>query len=225
MWVGVPQSYYVDEFAEEGIMLEGAAGPPDYLAAAVSGRGDEHRELMLSARHLAQFGVMVSDSSRGEVRPVRGGRFAIRYSLDRDDVEKFRRGLEVLAEIFWAAGARELLLPVHGAAPLGEGDPTPARLDARDLEPMAFHPLGTARAGADPATSVVGPELRVHGTDNVWVCDGSAVPSSLGVNPQITIMSLATRLAFHLLGQPAPADEPQSEDWARPKARAVHAVA
>ena len=32
---GVPQSYYIDEFADEGIMFEGAAGPPDYLAMAL----------------------------------------------------------------------------------------------------------------------------------------------------------------------------------------------
>jgi choline dehydrogenase-like flavoprotein len=87
---------------------------------------------------------------------------------------------------------------------------------------MAFHPLGTARAGAVAATSVVDPDLRVHRTDNVWVSDGSVVPSSLGVNPQITIMALAMRLAFHVLGKPAPVDEPQSEDWARPKVTAVH---
>jgi choline dehydrogenase-like flavoprotein len=216
MWVGVPQSYYVDEFAGEGIMLEGAAGPPDYMAVALPSRGDQHRELMLSARHLAQFGVMVSDSSRGEVRPLRGGRFAIRYSLNRDDVEKFRRGLEVLAEIFRAAGARELLLPVHGAAPLGEGDPVPAHLEARDLELMAFHPLGTARAGADPRRAVVDGDLRLHGAEGLYVADGSAVPTSLGVNPQITIMTLATRLAHRLLGAPAP-DEPAPERLPDPR--------
>ena len=73
---------------------------------------------------------------------------------------------------------------------------------------MAFHPLGTARAGADPAASVVDADLRVHGVAGLHVADGSAVPSSLGVNPQITIMALATRLAFHLLGRAAPQDEP-----------------
>ena len=39
---------------------------------------------------------------------------------------------------------------------------------------------------------------RVHGTQGVYVCDGSAIPSSLGVNQQIRIMALATRLAAHL---------------------------
>jgi len=69
---------------------------------------------------------------------------------------------------------------------------------------MAFHPLGTAAAHSDPDRGVVDGDLRVHGADNVYVADGSAVPSALGVNPQITIMALATRLAFHMRGEPCP---------------------
>jgi choline dehydrogenase-like flavoprotein len=124
--------------------------------------------------------------------------------------------LEVLAEIFRAAGARELLLPVHGTAPLREGDAVPSRLRARDLELMAFHPLGTARAGADPRRAVVDGDLRLHGVDGLHVADGSAVPTSLGVNPQITIMTLATRLAHGLLGA-APPDEPAPERLPEPR--------
>jgi choline dehydrogenase-like flavoprotein len=64
---------------------------------------------------------------------------------------------------------------------------------------MAFHPLGTARMAADPARGVLDGDGRVHGAQGVYVCDGSAVPTALGVNPQLTIMALATRLADHLL--------------------------
>jgi choline dehydrogenase-like flavoprotein len=82
----------------------------------------------------------------------------------------------------------------------------PERARARELKLMAFHPLGTARADADPARGVVDGELALHGYQGIYVADGSVVPSALGVNPQLTIMALATRLAFHLLGAaPRPA--------------------
>jgi choline dehydrogenase-like flavoprotein len=60
--------------------------------------------------------------------------------------------------------------------------------------------------------------------DNVWVADASVIPSSIGVNPQITIMALATRLAYALLGKPAPDDEPEPESIARPRITQPHAL-
>jgi choline dehydrogenase-like flavoprotein len=221
---GVPQSFYVDEFADEGIMFEGAAGPPDYLAMSFPFSRERHRDLMLRYRNLSQFGVMVSDRSRGSVRE-RAGRTEIRYVLGPEDVGAFKRGIELLTELYWAAGARAVYQPVAGIDELRDGDrgPLPDRpLQARDLTLMAFHPLGTARAHARPAGGVVDADLKVHGTQGLHVADASAVPTSLGVNPQITIMALATRLAFHLLGRPAPADEPEPESIARPRA-AAHA--
>lgn len=225
-WRGVPQSYYVDEFAGEGIMLEGAAGPPDYLAMVLPGLGERHRELMQRARHLSQFGVMVSDTSRGRVREVLG-RPQVRYDLNARDTGAFQRGLERLAELYWAAGAREVLVPATGVPVLRDGDSGPlrrARLRPHDLELMAFHPLGTVRAGADPREAVLDGDLAVHGVRGVHVADGSAVPSSLGVNPQVTIMALATRLARHLLGAPAPAGEPPPERIAAPRVVVAHAA-
>jgi choline dehydrogenase-like flavoprotein len=64
---------------------------------------------------------------------------------------------------------------------------------------MAFHPLGTARADARPSHGVVDGNLDVHGVEGLHLADGSVVPSALGVNPQLTIMALATRLASRLL--------------------------
>jgi choline dehydrogenase-like flavoprotein len=196
---GVPQSFYVDEWAGEGIMFEGIAGPPSYAAASLPLRGERHAAAMRSYRHLAQLGLMVSDSSRGRVRAVAGrlGGILIRYDLDERDLARFRAGLRRMEELFQGAGAREVYLP------LPEGVP-PERARARDLRLMAFHPLGTARADANAGRGVVDPNLMVHGVEGLYVADGSVVPSSLGVNPQITIMALATRLAYHLLERPCP---------------------
>jgi choline dehydrogenase-like flavoprotein len=209
-WRGVPQSYYVDELAHDGIMLEGISGPPDQQAAATPGTGAVHRERMLNLRRTATFGVMVSDSASGTVHG-RFGRPVIRYDLAAQDAERFRRGFELLAEIFFAAGALEVIVPIDGEIVLRDGDLTALRehrTRPRHIAAMAFHPLGTARMGADPREAVVDGDLHVHGVEGLYVCDGSVVPSSLGVNPQITIMALATRLAHNLTGRPAPRTAP-----------------
>ena len=175
---GVPQSYYVDEFAHEGFVLEGIAGPPDYLAMSAPMAGDELRELMLAHRHVAQCGMMISDRSRGRVASILG-RPVVRYDLHADDAATVLNALGRLAELMRAAGATRVIVP------------SPNKL-------VGFHPLGTARASADPGHGAVDGDLRLHGTAGIHVADGSAVPGPLGVNPQITIMALASRLAEHL---------------------------
>jgi choline dehydrogenase-like flavoprotein len=52
--------------------------------------------------------------------------------------------------------------------------------------------------GADPKASVVGPNLRHHHLANLFVIDGSVFPSSLGVNPQESIMGVASWAAAKL---------------------------
>jgi choline dehydrogenase-like flavoprotein len=195
---GVPQSFYVDEFAEQGIMFETVAGPPAYAAMALPLQGERHARAMARYRNLAQLGLMVSDSSRGSVHAI-GRRAVIRYSLDRADLDRVRGGLQRIEQLLRAAGASEVYLPLPPGV-------APAAARSRDLRLMAFHPLGSARADARPAHGVVDGDLAVHGVRGLHVADGSVVPSSLGVNPQITIMALATRLAFHLLGRELPGE-------------------
>jgi choline dehydrogenase-like flavoprotein len=200
---GVPQSFYIDEFAREGIVFEGVAGPPGYAAMSLPLSGKRHAEAMAAYRNLAQFGLMVSDSSRGRVRVI-GGRPLIRYDLADADLAKFRKGLACIEQLFLAAGAREVYLPLPPGV-------RPEHARPRDLGLMAFHPLGTARADARPTHGVVDGDLAVHGVSGVHVADGSVVPSALGVNPQMTIMALATRLAFGLLGRDVPHPETPEE--------------
>ena len=193
---GVPQSFYVDEFADQGILIETVAGPPAYAAMSLPLIGARHAEVMARYRNLAQVGLMVSDDSRGRVRSI-AGRPVISYDLGAADLVRFRDGIGALEQLLSAAGAQEVFLPLRPNV-------SPERARPTDLRLMGFHPLGTARADARPAHGVVAGDLQLHGARGVYVADGSVVPSSLGVNPQLTIMALATRLAFHLLGRPAP---------------------
>jgi choline dehydrogenase-like flavoprotein len=72
------------------------------------------------------------------------------------------------------------------------------KLRAGDLMLSAYHPLGTCRIGRDPRSSVLDPEHQAHELPGLYVCDGSAVPTSPMVNPQVTIMAMATRAAMRI---------------------------
>ena len=56
-----------------------------------------------------------------------------------------------------------------------------------------YHPLGTCRMASEPGRGVVSPRHEVFGVPGLYVADGSVVPSSVSVNPQVTIMAMATR--------------------------------
>ncbi len=200
-WKGVPQGYAIEEYAEEGLMFEGAALPLDFSVGLMPHIGPELVELAEGFDRVASFGLMVEDTSRGRVRLV-GDQPVITYNLNNADLGRMKRGIDILARVFLAGGARRVLLPVHGFNEIhGEADLARFRattLRPHDLEVSAYHPLGTARMGADPSKSVVDAEHQVHATPGLYVVDGASVPSSLGVNPQVTIMALATRAAEKL---------------------------
>jgi len=147
---------------------------------------------------VSSFGFLIEDTSRGSVRAVMN-QPVISYWLTEQDVAHIKRGLDVLAQIFFAAGARRVHAPINGFDVIESPDDLVrlrrANVKPWDLDLSAYHPLGTARMGVDARSSVVDPDHQVHDTPGLFVVDGAAVPSPLGVNPQVTIMALATRAA------------------------------
>jgi len=200
---GVPQSYYVDEFQEQGIMMEGVHVPPDMLCFSLPGKGAEHKALMERSREIASFGFLVSDDPSGSVHRGFGGQPILRYDISRRDLGLMKLGVKKLAELFFAAGAEELYMPSWKLPILRRGDDIEAivegaKLRGADFEVAAFHPLGTCGFGPDRTRFPLNTDLAVRGRTGLHVADGSVMPSSLAVNPQLTIMALATRLADHL---------------------------
>jgi choline dehydrogenase-like flavoprotein len=196
---GIPQSYAIDQFAREGLMFEGGSTPFDVTALSVPWVGRRFMELMDRYMSLATFGLMLQDHSRGSVRPGPRGAPLILYNMSKKDIARMQRGIAILCEVFLRAGAERVMPMVRGFEEVrAERDLARLRdhtLAAGDFEVVAFHPLGTCRVGVSEERGAIDPSHESFDTPGVYVTDGSAIPSSLGVNPQLTIMAMALRTA------------------------------
>jgi choline dehydrogenase-like flavoprotein len=217
-WEGVMQSWHVDEWRSRGVFLEATFTPLPFGAHWLPGVGHAFQERLEQIGRLAVIGVHLVDESSGRVRPGRtkpqrgggiesprrsdsspGSGARLGYRLTAADAGKLGFGIARAADILFAAGAREVFPQVAGVEVLRPGDQSRLENGLRpaQLRLEAFHPMGTARIGGDGG-SVVRPDGQLHGLPGLYVADGSLLPTALGVNPMITILAVARRVARHL---------------------------
>jgi hypothetical protein len=137
-------------------------------------------------------------SPGGAVTLAGDGTPVLDYPLTPYIWEGARRALRIMAEIQFAAGATRVM-PIHGDG-TGYRDWNAARtaIDGFTLAPLvtpvvSAHVMGGCPFGADPRSSVVDPSGRHHQLANLYVVDGSLLPTSVGANPQLSIYAIATR--------------------------------
>lgn len=210
---GAPQSaashHFADRGRDVGLFLEAVPFYPMLTATAIPGFGSEHLERARRSAHVAMHIAIAIDGFHdatpgGRVRLRPSGAPLLEYPIPAALWEAFRFGQKRLAELQLAAGA-ELSSTLHDPPLVMKDKGDISRIDSMPYAVGACpvfsaHQLGGCRMGDDPRRSVVRSEdLRVHGLSNVWIMDGSVFPTSLGVNPQESIMGLvrlmATRLA------------------------------
>ena len=199
-WDGALQSAYSDHFAHEGIKLVSAYTTVNVLAAGFPGVGPALRKRVRQLPYCAVFGAMIHDDGGGRVRPGPGREGILTYEMSARDLARLRRSVTILSEVALAAGAREVFTSIFGAptiTSLAEARAIEeAKPDARRIECMAFHPLGSARAANDARRGVVDEQGECFELPGLFVADGSVLPTSIGVNSQVPIMAMATRFAW-----------------------------
>lgn len=212
--------------AHGGFIIESAPAHPGLVALGFPWEGAAHqRAVMERARSLAPFIGIVRDRGWGTVRPGRGTGARIDYGIAPEDAQTARRALVEMARLARAAGAAEILAvgtPGAWYEPAVAADRVTssaaagwsaylARLSTFDFRPnrgflFSAHQMGTARAGADPRLHACDPWGRVRGgvdgtvIGGLYVADASLFPTASGVNPMVTVMVLARRVARTVLG-------------------------
>ncbi|HQX89594.1 MAG TPA: GMC family oxidoreductase [Moraxellaceae bacterium] len=200
----IPQGFGVADLAREGLMFECGTIPLLAHGMMSSLAGSAYTRFVENYPHTAYFGFMIRDTSRGRVRPGPHPDFPlITYWMNNTDLSLFKRGIRELSRMYLAAGAEEVMIPGlrHMAVARNENEVDKYLAKARsprDFTISAYHPLGTCQMGVNEKFGVTDASLQVFGTEGLYVMDGSSVPGPLGVNPQVTIMALATRGARQL---------------------------
>jgi choline dehydrogenase-like flavoprotein len=197
-WEGVMQSYYVDQWQPEGILLEATFTPLSFGAQWLPGVGPAFTDRVANFDHIASIGVHLHDQSEGRVGLTSNGSLRLSYHLLEEEARQIQFGIARAAEIHFAAGATEVYPNVGPVSVLKRGELErfeSLRLRPGDLRLEAFHPMSTARMGPDPDTSVVDPTGAVRSIEGLYIADGSLLPTSVGVNPMMTIIACATHVA------------------------------
>jgi choline dehydrogenase-like flavoprotein len=204
-WQGAPQSVASTQFEERGqgrmgFFMETVPIHPMLAGTALGGLGAAQGEVMARLANAQALIALCVDGFHdgdegGTVTLGDDGRARLAYPISPALWEALREGNKALARVQLAAGA-ERVLSLHDPPVELRGEADLPRLDAAPWEPMrvslfSAHPMGGCGMGRDPARSVVDPTLRLHALDNLWVVDGSVFPTSLGVNPQLTICAVA----------------------------------
>jgi choline dehydrogenase-like flavoprotein len=186
--------------ASEGVpdyLVETWFNPPATQALAMPGWFGDHFRNMRRYRHMACAGVLVGTTTPGRVKPGQDAPEIV-YTPSAADRDRVVEGLQTAGRIWLKAGALRVMPATFAyqeyrtAASLAS---LPGRIrETGDLLLTSAHPQGGNAIGA-----VVDERFRVAGVEGLYLCDASVFPTSVHVNPQLTVMGMAHYAAERIL--------------------------
>lgn len=202
--VGHPKSFFMDRAEEEGFVLETCMYFPFTTAKNLTGFGSGHSAIMRAFPRLQMILVLACDRrvDGNRITVDRRGRPVVDYRFTPTVVGSLVAATRAAARIFFAAGAVRVHAPY--ACPYliesTEAGDLDRRIDEKNFLPgttslSAAHLMGGCAMGKDRTDSVTDSWGRVHGIPWLRVADSSLFPDSLQINPYLTIMGLADRVA------------------------------
>nr|WP_232846960.1 GMC family oxidoreductase [Shewanella nanhaiensis] len=211
---GAPQSIYSDEFVwrdgaagELGYKLEVPPVHPILISSKTVGYGKSHAALMENFNQLQVTIALVRDgfhpdSQGGQVHLTDTG-FALDYPLTDAFWHSARRAFASMAELQFAAGAKQVLPISEGVNYLNSWKEAKSVIADMELAPLktvvaSAHVMGGCAMGEDTKMAMVDSHGRSHYYENLSVMDGSIFPTSLGANPQLSIYGMTARNATKL---------------------------
>ncbi|MDP2228889.1 MAG: GMC family oxidoreductase [Moraxellaceae bacterium] len=206
-WRGALLGVYVDEWAHPskgGFILEaGGAGPVELSAVANPGVGQPFMDYMANLKKHAGMVTLIHDHNVGEIR-WDADKKRIDYQIADSDFPAMIASIKAAARVHFAGGAKKVYVPTVAQRVIQCVDDIDAVVDSIEPGPQTFrmvsyHPQGTCRMGADAKTAVVNPDGECHDVKNLFITDASLFPTSIIVNPQVTVYALASYISDRIM--------------------------
>ena len=207
---GIPMSYTCHEFGvtngikKGGFLIESIFLPIFQMSLGIPSFGIDHSKMMKNYNYYTMAGIMPRDDSIGQVQLSYNGNPKITYKPSDDTINDLARGMGILARMWFNIGAKSVITSHRDMAEITHKYDIPklkdfVRENPDNLMLGSAHPQGGNRMGDDKSKCVVDSDCKVFGFSNLFVCDASVFPTSLGVNPQLTVMALASITATKII--------------------------
>ena len=219
---GTPSSVYAEDNEDaQGLLYECMSGTPEYVAMMLFGTGQEIGDRLKNFNKLGGFGFLLVDSVTDENRVLLDskGRVQVRYQLSDVDKERLRRGAKKAVQMMLAAGAKEVYLPSSEIRFTGtDASHLQAFRSVEDTEQIANEKFPKGQLNFEPARTiltsahmqstckmgrVIDSNHQVQNVANLYVCDSSMFPTSVGANPMQTIYAIAKLFSEDLIAKRA----------------------
>jgi len=192
---GLQISHYMKTSPDTGYIMESWFNPPMFQSTAMPGWFEDHYNNMKRYDRLACVGILAGSESNAKARIAGLTGREIDYTPTRKDFQTLLAGLELAGEIMLASGAESVMPNTFKYYEFKNKDDI-RKLheyinDPSEITLGTGHPQGGNIISSSSEKGVVNPEFKVFGYNNLFVCDASIFPTSLGINPQVTVMGFA----------------------------------
>ncbi len=210
-WHGAPMTRVSHQFANldgrgYGVWLETSPVHPGMAAQAFPWHdGREHKRNMQKLAYFSNIIILARDYHGGRVTVDKKGAPQIEYHLSSLDGRHLLKGLSEAIRIHHAAGARVIYGPHQKLGGSNGSAIEPfieqvqrAGFATNSMAVFSAHQMSSCRVGGSSAIGAISPEGETYEVKNLFVADGSALPTAAGVNPMISIMALAHYVSQHI---------------------------
>jgi choline dehydrogenase-like flavoprotein len=202
---GPPKNYFSEQFSSnERFLLESCMYFPFSFARNLVGFGAEVDEFMSRYPYLQMILALVLDEAQAHNRVEidEQGQALVHYTLDKTLQTAFVKAIQASAKLLFAAGAKRVHAPASADFFIDQSQSSQLEqlislkhFKLGQVTIASAHLMGGCRMGDSPESGLCNSWGKLYDYDNIYIADGSLFPGCSEVNPYLTIMALADRVA------------------------------